>query len=130
MPASPLLIQRFLLEAERSLTAFAVAFTTPSRDVLHFRCVSGDDDAARRTIELTADTFLMECRSREQPLVRNKVRFEADGPRIGRFIVVPVRDGSDELAGVLLVHRRNEDAEFSTDHVRTAAALGQQLGRL
>jgi diguanylate cyclase (GGDEF)-like protein len=121
--AASTLIRLFMLEAQRRLNAVAVAFTPPSRDFFEY-VSTADDPELHATIEGTADTFLLECRRSEQPIVRNKVRFESGGPRIGRFVVVRVNDGAD-LAGILLIYRRNEDPEFGAEDILEATTLGR-----
>ena len=128
--AAPTAIRQFLLEAHKRLRADAIAFIRPDRDALYLQCARGiDDGSVRETIDVAIDTFLMECRSRREPLLRNKVRYEVDGPRIGRFIVTPTHDAHSEFNGIVLAFRGPEEPEFVNHDVREAATFDQLLSR-
>ena len=70
----------------------AVAFTPPSRDQFDFHCTADDAAEVRRILESVADSFLLECRNRPEPVVSNRVRYEANGPLLGRFLAAAVQD--------------------------------------
>ena len=46
----------------------------------------------RHILESVADSFLLECRNRPEPMVSNSVRYEANGPLLGRFMAAAVQD--------------------------------------
>ena len=73
-------IRQFLFEAQQRVACHAIAFTPPSRDHFDFHCTAADADDVRHVLETVADSFLLECRNRPEPVVSNKVRFEASGP--------------------------------------------------
>jgi diguanylate cyclase (GGDEF)-like protein len=123
-------IRQFLFEARQRVPCRAVAFTAPSRDAFHFLCDAPDAADTRRILESVADPFLIECRNRHEPLVQNRVRYEAGGPLVGRFLVVPVHDEKSQLAGVALIFRGIDDDAFDRDHARSAAQLAHQLSKV
>ena len=79
-------IRQFLFEAQQRVTCHAIAFTPPSRDHFDFHCSAADAADVRRILETVADSFLLECRNRAEPVVSNRVRYEANGPLLGRFL--------------------------------------------
>jgi diguanylate cyclase (GGDEF)-like protein len=127
---APTTIRPVLFAAQRRLQSFAVAFIPPSRDAFHFHAEPGADDAAaRNAISLTADTFLVECRDRTEPLLINRVRYQANGPLLGRFIIAPIHVAT-QLEGILLFFRACDAPQFDNDNLVQAAALGRQLSKI
>jgi diguanylate cyclase (GGDEF)-like protein len=125
---APQAICQFLREAHRYLRADAIAYVHPDREALHVVCLNQNDEPGiRHTIELAVDTFLMECRNRSEALVRNKVRYETDGPLIGRFMVVATHDYHSTFSGIVLAFRRPDEPEFESDDVRQAARFDRLL---
>src|SRR3954447_20534339 len=96
-------IRQFLFEAQQRVTCHAIAFTPPSRDYFDFHCAAADPAEVRRILENVADSFLLECRNRPEPVVSNRVRYEANGPLVGRFLAVAIQDDKAQLAGVALI---------------------------
>ena len=84
----------------------------------------------RRILENVADSFLLECRNRPEPIVSNRVRYEANGPLVGRFLAVAIQDDKSQLAGVALIFRTMEQKAFSKDDARTVAQLTHQLSKV
>ena len=124
-------IRQFLLEAHRRVQCQAVAFTSPSRDHFYFHAApSVDADAISQILQGSADTFLLESRNRSEPMLRNKVRYEAGGPLVGRFLVTPVHDESGSLAGILVMFRQVAEQEFDKTDARGAAQLSQCLSKV
>jgi diguanylate cyclase (GGDEF)-like protein len=124
-------IRQFLLEAHRRVRCDAVAFTSPSRDQFHSHVdVSVDAQATLEILELSADTFLLECRNRSEPLLRNKVRYEPGGPLVGRFLIAPVHDETGSLAGIFILFRHVGGKEFDKSHAREAAELSRCLSKI
>ncbi|MBL8271236.1 EAL domain-containing protein [Steroidobacter sp.] len=128
-------IRQFLIEAQRRLGTYAVAFTSPSRDEFYFHCTNVDAKAVDEMLRGIADTFLMQTRNRSGedangPLLRNRVRYENGGPMLGRFLVAPVTDPSGDLAGIVMLFRRMEQDVFDKDDIPKAAQLSRQLARL
>src|SRR5262245_40356551 len=83
-------IRQFLFEAQQRVSCHAIAFTPPSRDHFDFHCTAADAAEIRRVLEYVADSFLLECRNRAEPVVSNRVRYEANGPLVGRFLAAPI----------------------------------------
>lgn len=123
-------IQELLLTTHQHVPSDAVAYTSVSREIFQVYCGSGlAGNAARDTIARTADSFLVECRSRREPLVKNRVREVPGGPLICRFIAAPIRDDAGDLSGVLLVYRRAEEEEFSEQDARRATRMAKVLAK-
>lgn len=130
MTSTTLAIRVFLPETHRRIRCCAVAFTAPSREHFYFHApASRDAQSVRRVLEHSADNLLLECRNRSEPLVRNRVRYEAGGELVGRFLTSPVHDEAGALAGILIVFRDVEQAEFDRGDVRNAAVLAHQLSK-
>jgi diguanylate cyclase (GGDEF)-like protein len=109
----------------------AAAFVSPSRDHHHVHAASDElADAARAKFDTVADTLLIECRNRRDPVVRNRVRFEAGGPLLGRFLAAPVTGEGGAFRGVLLFLRDAEAPAFGEPEAREAQRQAHQLGRL
>jgi diguanylate cyclase (GGDEF)-like protein len=123
-------IRQFLFEAQQRVPCHAVAFTPPSRDHFEFQCSAENAAETRRVLETVADSFLLECRNRQEPVVSNRVRYEANGPLVGRFLAVPVQDDKSQLAGVALIFRTMEQKAFDKDEARTVAQLAHQLTKV
>jgi diguanylate cyclase (GGDEF)-like protein len=123
-------IRQFLFEAQQRVPCHALAFTPPSRDHFDFHCSAADAAEVRQLIENVADSFLLECRNRPEPLVSNKVRFEANGPLLGRFLAVAIHDDKAELAGVALIFRTMEQTAFSKEDARAIGQLAHQLSKI
>jgi diguanylate cyclase (GGDEF)-like protein len=123
-------IRQFLFEAQQRVTCHAVAFTPPSRDQFDFHCCAADAAEVRRILESVADSFLFECRNGPEPVVSNRVRYEANGPLVGRFLAVGIQDDKSQLAGVALLFRAMEQKAFSKEEARTIGVLSHQLSKI
>ncbi len=123
-------IRQFLFEAQQRVPCHAVAFTPPSRDHFDFHCTAADAAEVRRILESVADSFLLECRNRPEPVVSNRVRYEANGPLVGRFLAVAIQDEKSQLAGVALIFRTMEQKAFSKEDARTVGQLTHQLSKV
>ncbi len=107
-------IRQFLFEAQQRMECHATAFTPPSRDHFEFHCTAENAAEVRRILEHVADSFLLECRNRAEPLVSNRVRYEANGPLVGRFLAVAIQDDKAQVAGVALIFRISLPADQVT----------------
>src|SRR5690349_9505337 len=119
-------IRQFLIEAHRRLDSRAVAYISPSLDEFHFHSKAPDAQELNEMLRAAAPTFVEQSGSRVgkdggEPLVRNRVRFESGGPLLGRFLVAPVADPEDQLAGIVMLFRPMEWLEFSKIDARNAA---------
>src|SRR3954468_9823565 len=125
-------IRQFLFEAQLRVPSHAIAFTPPSRDVFDFQCAAEPASAAevRRILENVADSFLLECRNSAEPVVSNRVRYEANGPLVGRFLAVGIQDDKSQLAGVALIFRTMEQPVFSKEDARAVGVLSHQLSKI
>jgi diguanylate cyclase (GGDEF)-like protein len=123
-------IRQFLFEAQQRVPCYALAFTPPSRDHFDFHCPAPNAAEVRRILESVADSFLIECRNRPEPLVSNRVRYEANGPLVGRFLAAAVQDDKGQLAGVTLIFRPMEQQAFNKDDARSIAKLAHQLTKV
>lgn len=123
-------IRQFLIEAQRRIGCHAVAFTPPSRDQFHFHCHSDDARDVEEMLRGIADTFLIQTRDSNTPLIRNRVRYENGGPMIGRFLVAPVFDSSNGLAGIVMMYRLSTQDAFEQNDIRKGTQLARQLARL
>src|SRR5690348_9026724 len=108
-------IRQFLFEAQQRVPCHALAFTPPSRDHFDFHCSAENCAEVRRILESVADSFLLECRNRQEPLVSNRVRYEANGPLVGRFLAMAIHDDKAQLVGVTLIFRTMEQQAFNKD---------------
>ncbi len=123
-------IRQFLFEAQQRVACHAIAFTPPSRDQFEFQCAADNAAEVRRILESVADSFLLECRNRTEPVVSNRVRYEANGPLVGRFLAVAIQDDKAQLAGVALIFRTMEQTAFSKEESRTVSQLAHQLSKV
>jgi diguanylate cyclase (GGDEF)-like protein len=123
-------IRQFLFEAQQRVSCHAIAFTPPSRDHFDFHCSAADAAEVRRILENVADSFLLECRNRPEPVVSNRVRYEANGPLVGRFLAAAIQDDKVQLAGVALIFRTMEQEAFSKEDARAIGLLTQQLSKI
>jgi diguanylate cyclase (GGDEF)-like protein len=123
-------IRQFLCEAQQRVPCHAIAFTPPSRDHFDFHCSAENAVEVRRILESVADSFLIECRNRPEPLVSNRVRYEANGPLVGRFLALAIQDDKGQLAGIALIFRTMEQQAFNKDEVRTVTMLAHQLTKV
>jgi len=123
-------IRQFLFEAQQRVPCHAIAFTPPSRDHFEFQCSAADAAQVRHILENVADSFLLECRNRPEPVVSNKVRFEASGPLLGRFLAIAIQDDKAQLAGVALIFRTMEQKAFSKEDARAIGLLSHQLSKI
>lgn len=123
-------IRQFIFEAQQRVPCHAIAFTPPSRDTCEFQCAGENAAEVRRILENVADSFLLECRNRSEPLVSNRVRYEANGPLVGRFLAVAIQDEKSQLVGVTLIFRTMEQQAFSKDDARTVQQLAHQLSKV
>jgi diguanylate cyclase (GGDEF)-like protein len=123
-------IRQFLFEAQQRVPCHAIAFTPPSRDHFDFHCSAADATAVRQILENVADSFLLECRNKPEPVVSNRVRYEANGPLLGRFLAVGIQDDKAQLAGVVLIFRTMEQQAFGKEEARTIGQLTYQLSKV
>lgn len=123
-------IRQFLFEAQQRVSCHAIAFTPPSRDTFDFHCSGENAAEVRRILESVADSFLLECRNREEPVVSNRVRYEANGPLVGRFLAVAIHDDKSQLVGVALIFRTMEQQAFNKEDARLVEQLAQQLSKV
>jgi diguanylate cyclase (GGDEF)-like protein len=123
-------IRQFLFEAQQRVPSHAIAFTPPSRDHFEFHCSAADAAAVRQILENVADSFLLECRNRPEPVVSNRVRYQENGPLLGRFLAVGIQDEKSQLAGVVLIFRTTEQPAFSKEDARTIGQLTYQLSKV
>jgi diguanylate cyclase (GGDEF)-like protein len=123
-------IRQFLFEAQQRVACHAIAFTPPSRDLFEFHCASDDAAQVRSILENVADSFLIECRNSREAVVSNRVRYETDGPLVGRFLAIGIQDDKAQLIGVALVFRTMEQQAFSKEEARTLSQLSQQLAKI
>jgi diguanylate cyclase (GGDEF)-like protein len=123
-------VRQFLPAVPQHVACTAAAFFAPSRDHQHvYAAAPAKADAARAKFELIADTLLIECRNRRDPVLRNRVRFEAGGPLLGRFLAAPVNGDGGALSGVLLLLRDAEEPAFSDEEAREAQRQAHQLAK-
>ena len=47
------------------------------------------------------------------------MRYEANGPLVGRFLAVAIQDEKSQLAGIVLIFRTMEQKAFSKEDART-----------
>lgn len=123
-------IRQFLFEAQQRVPCHAIAFTPPSRDQFDFHCSAGNAAEVRHILASVADSFLIECRNRPEPVVSNRVRYEANGPLLGRFLAVAIQDDKGQMAGVALIFRSMEQQAFNKDDARSVAKLAHQLQKV
>jgi diguanylate cyclase (GGDEF)-like protein len=123
-------IRQFLFEARQRVPCHAVAFTPPSRDHFDFHCSAENAAEVRRILESVCDSFLLECRNRSEPIVSNRVRYESNGPLLGRFMAAAIQDDNSQLAGIVLIFRTMEQQAFGKDDARTIAKLAHQLTKV
>ncbi len=123
-------IRQFLIEAQRRISCHAAAFTSPSRDEFHFRCLGDDAREVQEILRGIAETFLLQTRETNGPVIRNRVRYENGGPMIGRFLVAPVVELSGELAGIAMIYRLATRDAFEQSDLEKGSQLSRQLGRL
>ncbi|HEY7639720.1 MAG TPA: bifunctional diguanylate cyclase/phosphodiesterase [Steroidobacteraceae bacterium] len=123
-------IRQFLFEAQQRVPCHAIAFTPPSRDHFDFHCSADNAAEVRHILDSVADSFLLECRNGPEPVVSNRVRYEANGPLLGRFLAVAIPDDKGQLAGVALIFRTMEQQAFNKDDARTVAKLAHQLTKV
>ena len=124
-------VRQFLPAVSQRIACTAAAFVSPSRDHHHVHAASPAlADSARSKFEAVADTLLIECRNRRDPIVRNRVRFEAGGPLLGRFLAAPVMGEGSALRGVLLLLRESEAPPFGEEEAREAQRQAHQLARI
>lgn len=123
-------IRQFLIEAQRRISCHAVAFSSPAHDAFHFHCNSDDAREVESILRGIADTFLLQARDSNSPVIRNRVRYENGGPMIGRFLVAPVFESSGELAGIVMMYRLTTQDAFEQEGIKRASQLSRQLARL
>ena len=128
---SPQTTGELLLAALPRLRVSTLAFVAASREQVQMVCAGGVDEiAARATIKRVAEAFMLECESREDIILRNRVREIADGPLIGRFLVAPVRDDENKLLGILISFREPDDHEFAAREARLCVRTSHSLAAL
>jgi diguanylate cyclase (GGDEF)-like protein len=122
--------RQFLIEAQRRISCHAVAFTSQSRDEFHFHCHSDDARDVEGILRGIADTFLLQARDSNSPVIRNRVRYENGGPMIGRFLIAPVFESAGELAGIVMMYRLTTQDAFEQGDIKKGSQLSRQLARL
>jgi diguanylate cyclase (GGDEF)-like protein len=123
-------IRQFLIEAQRRTSCHAVAFASPSRDEFHSHCHSDDAREVEEILRGIADTFLLQARDSNSPVIRNRVRYENGGPMIGRFLVAPVFEPSGELGGIVMMYRLTTQDAFEQGDIKKGSQLSLQLASL
>lgn len=123
-------IRQFLIEAQRRISCHAAAFSSPSHDAFHFHCHSDDAREVEGVLRGIAETFLLQARESNNPVIRNRVRYENGGPMIGRFLVAPVFESSGELVGIVMMYRLTTQDAFEQGDIKKGSQLGRQLARL
>jgi len=120
-------IQELLARARRRLNCFAAAFIAPDQRIFHFECA---DDKQRefpqKLIRRSTNSFMAMCREQSEPVIRNRVRDSSDGPLLCRFLVVPVHDELEALAGVFVMYNHANGVEFNS----ADAGMARRLARL
>jgi diguanylate cyclase (GGDEF)-like protein len=120
-------IQELLVRTRRRLNSFAVAFLAPEHSVFQFDCANEQQgEYAKKIMRRSADSFVKMCRETRDPVIRNRVRDSSDGPLLCRFLIVPVHDELDELAGVFVLYNHANGVEFNA----ADAAMARRLARL
>src|SRR5688572_27414975 len=122
--------RQFLIEAQRRISCHAVVFTSPSRDEFHFHCHGDDARDVEGVLRGIADTFLLQARDSNSPVIRNRVRYENGGPMIGRFLVAPVFESGGELAGIVMMYRLTTQDAFEQGDIKKGSQLSRQLADL
>jgi len=120
-------IQELLSRSRRRLNCFAAAFIVPEQGLFHFDCANDQQgDFPKKIIRLSTNSFLAMCGDQREPVIRNRVRNAADGPLLCRFVVVPVHDELDALAGVFVMYNHANGVEFNA----ADASMAQRFARL
>ena len=111
--AVPSLVRPFLAGSLQRLCCDAVAWISAAQDQLEvLYSEDADREVVRQRLTMTADTFVRESCTQVRVLIRNRVRFEENGPLLGRFIVAPVLTGEGSAAALCFV-RSAEAQAFS-----------------
>ena len=122
-------INALLARAQRRINCFAVAFIAPTRQVNEFYCADSNADAELKHIVARAgESFLELSREQHQPILRNRVREVANGPLLGRFVVVPVHD-DEGFIGVFIAYNPAIGQEFTAVDARLAQRIGKLFGK-
>jgi diguanylate cyclase (GGDEF)-like protein len=125
---SPQSIGEVLIAALPRLRAATLAFVAASREQVQMACAGGvDESGARSMVKRVAEAFILECEDRDEVILRNRVREIADGPLIGRFLVVPVRDDTNKLLGIVIAFRAPDDEEFAARESRLAESCSRAV---
>ncbi len=120
-------IQDLLARSRRRLNCFAAAFIVPEQRLFQFDCANEQQgEFAKKLLRLSTDSFLAMCSDQREPVIRNRVRNVSDGPLLCRFVVVPVYDELDALAGVFVMYNLADGVEFNA----TDANMGRRFARL
>ncbi|WP_129776973.1 EAL domain-containing protein [Peristeroidobacter soli] len=123
-------IRQFLIEAQRRIGCHATAFASGARDDFHSHCPSDDARDVEEMLRGIANTFLLQARESNSPVIRNRVRYEDGGPMIGRFLVAPVFESSGEPAGIVMMYRLSAENAFEQSDLKTGSQLSRQLASL
>src|ERR1044071_2586874 len=114
MKSVPHTVHDLLLAVHHRMQCMAAAFMVPPPGTSHFHSDSVHDAVrARELIARTAESFFMQCQSKRDAVIRNRVREVPGGPLIGRFLAMPVRGGNAEILGILLLFNDAEQPEFT-----------------
>jgi diguanylate cyclase (GGDEF)-like protein len=120
-------IQDLLTRTRRRLNSFAVAFLAPEHGLYQFDCANEQlGEFAKKLMRRSADSFMKLCHEQRDPIIRNRVRDSRDGPLLCRFLIVPVHDELDALAGVFVLYNHANGVEFNA----ADAAMARRLARL
>jgi len=131
MKPAPDSIQDLLTRARRKLNCFAVAYVAPDPKLFHFDCANDVEQGAhaRKLLRRGANSFLAMCRDQREPIVRNRVRDKSDGPLLCRFVIVPIYDEAQALAGAFILYNPANGVEFNTTDATTARRMGRVFSK-
>jgi diguanylate cyclase (GGDEF)-like protein len=129
-------IQELVARARRRLNCFAVAFVAPEQHLFHFD-IAGEADQvqseaaeyAEKMLRRGADSFMTMCRDQREPIIRNRVRDAGSSPLLCRFIIVPVLDDLEMLAGVFVMYNPANGVEFNAVDAAMAGRLSKVFGK-
>jgi diguanylate cyclase (GGDEF)-like protein len=119
-------IQELLTRTRRRLNSFAVAFVAPDHNVFQFDCAEpAQGEFAEQILRRSSASFMQLCRDQSDPIIRNKVRDASNGPLVCRFLIVPVHDESEKLAGAFVMYNNANGVEFNNADAQMARRLAR-----
>lgn len=135
-------LQDFLTRLRPRLNCFAVAFLSTERQLFLFDCQEHEQaDYIKQLIRRSGDSFLEMCRDQNGPVVRNRVRDGQahsaddqaadahDGQHVCRFLIAPLFDQSDNVAGAFVMCNLPSAPEFVDADVATATRVVRTLSK-